>query len=356
MVPQKSLSFTLIFLVAVVESGLAQDAETDCCAELKGLPQCRPRMFVIRGKTGIPGAPGIPGTPGPLGMKGDIGFPGPPELKGLLQGHPRMFVIRVQPGIPGAPGIPGTPGLPGMKGDVGLPGPPGFVWEPGKVGPNGDQGNRGARDCKELLDHGEILSGWYTIFPVTGKRLTVFCDMETDGGGWLVFQRRQDGSMHFYRDWESYKKGFGNQESEFWLGNDNIHLLTSNGRYLLRIDAEDFSNFRTFALYTGFQILSEKENYKLVLGAYSQGDMGDSLTVHNQMAFSTHERDNDISYTANCAELYKGGWWYKECHMSNLNGLYLKGDHSSYADGINWKSGKGYHYSYKYIAMKVRRQ
>uniref|UniRef100_A0ACB8FRH8 Uncharacterized protein n=1 Tax=Sphaerodactylus townsendi TaxID=933632 RepID=A0ACB8FRH8_9SAUR len=97
MVPQKSLSFTLIFLVAVVESGLAQDAETDCCAELKGLPQCRPRMFVVQGKTGNPGASGIPGTPGPPGMKGDIGLPGPPgtsfsstapvEAQGTLPGQ-----------------------------------------------------------------------------------------------------------------------------------------------------------------------------------------------------------------------------------------------------------------------------
>lgn len=104
------------------------------------------------------------------------------------------------------------------------------------------------------MDLGMTLTGWYYIYP-EGKPLRVMCDMETDGGGWIVsskmvlcntkqdvrlcsryeqifvqvFQRRSDGSVDFDRNWESYKEGFGNQWSEFWLGNENIHGLTSKG-------------------------------------------------------------------------------------------------------------------------------
>nr|XP_003214910.1 PREDICTED: veficolin-1 isoform X1 [Anolis carolinensis] len=295
------------------------------------------------------------------------------QLKGLLQCGTDKVFFQGQAGTPGIPGIPGTNGLPGMKGDPGPQGPPGersSAGAPGKAGPKGEKGEQGeactiascqhqetgAKDCKELLERGETLSGWYTIYPATGKTMSVFCDMETDGGGWLVFQRRQDGSVDFYRDWKSYKNGFGNQASEFWLGNDNIHLLTSSGTQQLRIDVKDFNNTRTYATYSSFKISSEKENYTLSVASYMDGNMGDSFSGHRGFAFSTRDKDNDIHETASCAVMFKGGWWYSKCHSSNLNGLYHRGEHTSYADGINWAAGKGHHYSYQYVDMKIRPQ
>ncbi|KAM7144087.1 ficolin-2-like [Macrochelys suwanniensis] len=215
------------------------------------------------------------------------------------------------------------------------------------------QCKKGAKNCKELLARGYTLSGRYTIYLHDCKAITVLCDMDTDGGGWIVFQRRVDGTVDFYRDWNSYKRGFGSQLSEFWLGNDNIHLLTSIGHNELRVDLRDFDNNHEFAVFSSFKVTGETEKYTMILGPFLKGTAGDSLKIHNGMMFSTHDSDNDLSLT-NCAAVFKGAWWHNDCYASNLNGLYLKGAHESYADGVNWVSAKGHYYSFKMADMKIR--
>uniref|UniRef100_A0A8C3IML6 Fibrinogen C-terminal domain-containing protein n=1 Tax=Chrysemys picta bellii TaxID=8478 RepID=A0A8C3IML6_CHRPI len=290
-------------------------------------------------------------TLGTVGLQADMRV----RIVGL-SGSDKLAVLQGCPGFPGATGAKGEPGAAGMKGERG---PPGI---PGKAGPTGPNGKvtKGrelcfpiSKNCKELLARGNTLSGWYTIYPHDCNAMTVLCDMDTDGGGWIVFQRRVDGSVDFFRDWNSYKRGFGSQLSEFWLGNDNIHLLTSLGTNELRVDLRDFDNNYQFATFGSFKIGGETEKYKLILGAFVNGTAGDSLIIHNNMPFTTRDFDNDL-YSGNCATSFKGAWWYKDCHWSNLNGLYLRGAHESYADGVNWKTGKGHKYSYKVSEMKFR--
>nr|XP_011722995.1 ficolin-2 isoform X1 [Macaca nemestrina] len=279
-----------------------------------------------------------------------------PEVKVVgLEGSDKLTILRGCPGLPGAPGPKGEAGTNGNRGERGPPGPPGKAGSPGSKGAPGEPQPclTGPRTCKDLLDRGHFLSGWHTIYLPDCRPLTVLCDMDTDGGGWTVFQRRVDGSMDFYRDWAAYKQGFGSRLGEFWLGNDNIHALTAQGTSELRVDLVDFEDNHQFAKYRSFKVADEKEKYNLVLGAFVEGSAGDSLTSHNNHSFSTKDQDNDLS-TGNCAVMYQGAWWYRTCHVSNLNGRYLRGAHDSFANGINWKSGKGYNYSYKVSEMKVR--
>ena len=89
------------------------------------------------------------------------------------------------------------------------------------------------------------------------------------------------------------------------------------------------------------------------LKIFSSGTAGSSLIWHDTMAFSTHDRDNDHHDEVHCAN-NNGGWWYSSWLMANLNGLYLHGEHSSYADGVNWYHWKGLKYSAKRAEMKIR--
>ncbi|KAL7978457.1 hypothetical protein Chor_004274 [Crotalus horridus] len=165
----------------------------------------------------------------------------------IMRGSPGLTGPQGPRGLPGAPGAKGERGLQGIPGEIGAPGPKGEKGEKGKAGEKGQKGDpgqidekrlqalqckQGAQNCKELLKKGVILSGWYTIYPQGCQPLEVLCDMDTDGGGWIVFQRRSDGSVDFFRDWAAYKKGFGSQLTEFWLGNDHLHRLTSLGEGL----------------------------------------------------------------------------------------------------------------------------
>ncbi|XP_007521569.2 ficolin-1-like [Erinaceus europaeus] len=289
-----------------------------------------------------------------------------PEVQVVsLEGSDKMTILRGCPGLPGAtgpkgftgdPGKKGEPGSPGTRGRIGYFGPKGQQGEKGLPGQKGEPGSaedcmKGARTCQDVLKRGHTLSGWYTIFLPFCRPMVVLCDMHTDGGGWTVFQRRVDGSVDFYRDWASYKKGFGSQLGEFWLGNDNIYALTNQGTNELRVDLVDFEGNHKFAHYRMFRIETEAEDYKLMLGDFVGGTAGDALTIHNGKTFSTKDKGMDSS---RCAQVYQGAWWYASCHLSNLNGHYLGGAHHSYANGINWNSWRGYNYSYRLSEMKLR--
>uniref|UniRef100_A0A1W7R9N1 Ryncolin n=1 Tax=Hadrurus spadix TaxID=141984 RepID=A0A1W7R9N1_9SCOR len=170
----------------------------------------------------------------------------------------------------------------------------------------------GPIDCSEILKGGSTKSGIYRIWPLNWQTigsLRVYCDMK-------------------------------------------IYGITNQGNYTLRIDMKDKEGEKKYATYREFWIENESQDYRLHVSGYS-GDAGDSFTGLNGMKFTTKDVDNDI-WEKNCAESFKGGWWYSKCHSSNLNGLYHNGYHESYADGVNWKAWRGHNYSLPIVDMKIR--
>ncbi|XP_062601178.1 microfibril-associated glycoprotein 4-like [Saccostrea cucullata] len=185
-------------------------------------------------------------------------------------------------------------------------------------------------DCQDLYMYitGHKQSGVYTIYPFdNATRIKVFCDMETEGGGWTAIQRRLSGSIGFKRTWAEYNKGFGNVSDSYWIGNDVIHTLTKGRNSSLYVSITLKNGTTLYERYHLFSVSGESDNYRLYLGGPATGtlgdkmlDTGDSDTNLSGMPFSTSDRDHTRD-RYNCTYWGGGGgWWYNRCHRANLNG------------------------------------
>ncbi|XP_077508507.1 techylectin-5A-like [Amblyomma americanum] len=193
------------------------------------------------------------------------------------------------------------------------------------------------RHCTDLLNGGQRTSGLYNIFPVLKDPMgtAVYCDMQMDGGGWTVIQKRGqygNNAFYFYRNWTEYAKGFGDPAKEYWIatelfepGNRVLHALTSlPERMELRVVLR--GNDTIIVDYENIKVENEARHFMMKLGRF----------------------------------LGPLGWWYNNCHYSNLNGLNLNGPHASIGDGIQWELQgspdikRHYHYSFPSVQMMVR--
>ncbi|XP_061186865.1 tenascin-R-like [Saccostrea echinata] len=187
-----------------------------------------------------------------------------------------------------------------------------------------------------------------------GQQFSTNC-MNTASHIWTMIQRRVNGSVNFYRGWTDYKNGFGDLNSEFWIGLDNIRLLVTNGFTVLRVELE-YGAESVYAEYSSFNIAGEGDKYRIQVFGYS-GTAGDGISCVHQLCsngaqFSTFDDDNDGDPTDNNAELWRGAWWYRAGHMSNLNGEYGNNNHGQ---GISWYPYKGWTVSLSKSRMMLRR-
>ena len=123
------------------------------------------------------------------------------------------------------------------------------------------------KDCSDILNRGISTSGVYEIYQ---QEITpVYCDMETDGGGWTVIHNRQNGDVDFDRTWSEYKNGFGNVSGNHWLGNKYLHSLSLQRDYELRVDLCDWEDEKRHAIYTHFRVGSEFQTCTIFLFIHS---------------------------------------------------------------------------------------
>ncbi|XP_043283329.1 angiopoietin-related protein 7-like [Venturia canescens] len=243
-----------------------------------------------------------------------------------------------------------------------------------KIFPNGNENsttervyrrNFTVRSCDGLRDDKNFRSGIFFLDKndaatkmIWANVSRVSCDMETNGGGWTIIQRRGgpfEGRVDFNRSWNEYANGFGDLEGEFWFGNEVVHRMTFyHGQYELRIDLEDWEGQNVWAQYSDFELGTRMDGYRIKVAGYT-GNATDSLSAHYSTPFSTYDRRNDYSpECCPCTSDYGGGWWYYSCFEANLNGNYYTMD--QYREpyrGIIWEHWRD-DYSLKSTKMMIR--
>ena len=194
------------------------------------------------------------------------------------------------------------------------------------------------KDCYDLMCYGlsNGTDGPHTIYPDTQHlaSLNVSCDQETGGGGWIMYQRRVDGTLNFTKSWKDYKEGFGNNgdnTTELWLGNENVYeLLQSYGGRggKLRIEVDAFDGELGWIEAHNFTMNNEASQYRIHWDncVASGSGMANNWNQHKGHPFKTIDKAIGAE---GCLSYLKGGWWYgKGCGVVLINGEYVNSSES----------------------------
>ncbi|XP_038064679.1 microfibril-associated glycoprotein 4-like [Patiria miniata] len=195
------------------------------------------------------------------------------------------------------------------------------------------------RNCQTLTKAGFNSSGVYTIYP-DGRcdGLQVYCDTETDGG---------DGSS------------FRGDKMAVWTStltgpSTSLALAICPGKWELRVDLEDWNGSTAWAKYGDFKISGD--NFTLHIDQYDDSSTaGNAMRYHDGWPFTTKDNDNDGRSGRNCANDRDGAWWFDDCDVAHLNGVYVPGGNTgTKVDGILWDKWRGESHSLKACSMKMR--
>ena len=161
------------------------------------------------------------------------------------------------------------------------------------------------------------------VCSVGSSKAFAACDMETDGGGWLVIQRRINGTLSFNRTLEEYENGFGDPSGEFWYGLKNILCFTQNDATELRIDLEYPEGKAGYVHYSRFSI-SGASSYTASTTVFKTSPGVRSYFYNPQKQsyrYSTRPLYQPNFYVkSNCGSNRRvGGWWDTSCR-GNPNG------------------------------------
>ena len=177
------------------------------------------------------------------------------------------------------------------------------------------------RSCCDLriFPPDRVPTGVYKMSMGIFVTANVYCNMTTDGGGWIVIQRnRKNSQQSFNKNWIEYEEGFGDLNRDFWAGLKLMHTLTQGGQWEMRVDYQKNDKTWSYLHYNQFSVGGPSEEYPLTVGGFT-GVGGDWFDWHNGLKFTTVDNDNDKNSNGNCAVTFKDGWWYNNCDRIDIN-------------------------------------
>uniref|UniRef100_A0A182JT07 Fibrinogen C-terminal domain-containing protein n=1 Tax=Anopheles christyi TaxID=43041 RepID=A0A182JT07_9DIPT len=199
-------------------------------------------------------------------------------------------------------------------------------------------------------------SGLYRVRDGNDVPTQYFCQTEVLGGGWTVIQRRTNGRTNFTRSFNEYQNGFGHPEQEFWIGLTRLNRITSLAQYELLILMDAFDGTTASVRYTSFKVGPASDGFRLTTLSGYNSIVGDSMNTSISQTFSTFDRDTDSSLI-NCADVWRGGWWFNGCGNSNLNGFYNGPTPTTISKtSMVWAAFKGNFQSLKSSIMLIRKK
>jgi len=136
-----------------------------------------------------------------------------------------------------------------------------------------------ATSCLDYKNAGQTLDGVYTIDDGNGALIDVYCDLNTEGGGWTLFARTTSSQC-------AEQLPFGPNELTSLSGSAYVSLLTGDFE-----NTEFMQDFRADGVNTDFTLIY---------------DFGNTDTVENRFL-----SQQSVTWIINeGAESYSGNWWY----------------------------------------------
>jgi len=150
----------------------------------------------------------------------------------------------------------------------------------------------------------------------------IMCDTETDGGGWIIVQRRRDfrgknGPRFNDKRYFNYRDGFGDEKDNFWLGLESMHRLCPPGKPCdMRTDLIIWNGYEEYVKHRNVTFAGAWDNYRIRLefdertGKEGPNEDLDGLEFHSQ--------DHPGNF-GHCVHSM-GGWWHNyNCTTTSFN-------------------------------------